>query len=399
MLTSHLRFERTLKTFWLIASIACLLVAVTPVLGHAVIVQTAPAANDELSSAPDEIRLWFTEPLEPNFSRITLHDSSGKPVDTAPSQVDSTDAHQMFVPLESLPDGLYTVAWRVVSAADGHATDGSFAFGVNVAAAGSTVSAAEAPILPEAAAVRAINLLSLALAVGSVGFWLFVARGVLPNDAPLRRLAWIGWAAVGVASVLMLMLQTSISAGVPLLGALANPALGGIIRETAFGHLWLARLALWIAFGAALSLSSDYRRMLWIVLAAGVGMLIVQSLFSHASAAPDRVVALVGQVLHSLSAALWVGGLVAFALVLRSLNGVLHGDEAVVSRAGLPEVITPAATRMPNASAISAPTSPRSRPTHFPSPRPKPRAVNTRFTPASASSGTSSTVLSSSARP
>ncbi|MFN8373435.1 MAG: copper resistance protein CopC [Anaerolineae bacterium] len=146
-----------------------------PASAHANLARSEPAANTVLAEAPAEIRLWFTEPLEPNFSRIRLQDAGGAPVDTAASQIDTTDSTQMFLSLDDLPDGLYTVVWQVVSAADGHPTNGNFAFAVGDAAAGAAAIAQSGETIPvDSALIRGFHLFSLALIVGSIGFWLFV---------------------------------------------------------------------------------------------------------------------------------------------------------------------------------------------------------------------------------
>ena len=45
-------------------------------------------------------------------------------------------------------NGLYTVAWRAVSTADGHSTEGSFAFGIGVAVANNPASAIDESVAP-----------------------------------------------------------------------------------------------------------------------------------------------------------------------------------------------------------------------------------------------------------
>src|SRR5688572_24006569 len=99
---------------------------------HASLVRSNPPANTVLEEAPPEIRLWFTEPLEASFSHIILLDSSGQVVETEKSQIDSSDAHQQFMTLPPLEDGIYTVAWQALSSADGHTTEGSFPFSIGV---------------------------------------------------------------------------------------------------------------------------------------------------------------------------------------------------------------------------------------------------------------------------
>ncbi|MFN8452369.1 MAG: copper resistance protein CopC [Anaerolineae bacterium] len=70
-----------------------------------------------------------------------------------------------------LPDGVYTVSWRAISAADGHSTRGSYAFSVGAVSLALAQAAPDTEtILLPSAPVRWLNLLSMALAVGSVSF-------------------------------------------------------------------------------------------------------------------------------------------------------------------------------------------------------------------------------------
>jgi len=108
----------------------CLLVGVSPIWAHANLLRSDPAPSATLDSAPQAISLWFTEALEPDFSRILLLDGKGGTVITPASVVDPADAKHMTLMPGSLPDGVYTVSWRSISAADGHSTSGSYAFAV-----------------------------------------------------------------------------------------------------------------------------------------------------------------------------------------------------------------------------------------------------------------------------
>ena len=55
-------------------------------------------------------------------------------MDAAPAQLDPADGTHLSVALKPLPNGVYTVSWRVLSAADGHVTTGAFPFAVGVTA-------------------------------------------------------------------------------------------------------------------------------------------------------------------------------------------------------------------------------------------------------------------------
>src|SRR5690606_29604073 len=236
------------SAFGLAVLIAVLLVWVAPALAHASLERSDPPANAILMEPPEAIRLWFTEPLEPEFSMIRLLDASGNPVDLPSGEVDAADPRQLILHSGDLPDGVYTVDWRVLSAYDGHSTMGSFAFSIGVALDGAAETAtSEAAIAPTNAAVRRINLISLALLFGSTGFWLLVwnACGFGPvRDAERRMKAviWAGWLLVGLSNVLILLMQVSIAQNISLSSAATSPALPIVLTNTRFGHLWLARL-------------------------------------------------------------------------------------------------------------------------------------------------------------
>jgi methionine-rich copper-binding protein CopC len=92
-------------------------------LEHAV-----PAVGAAVRAAPLEIRLEFSEGVEPALSRITLADASGRAVPlgavTNPKGDREILAASVSAPLAA---GVYHVTWRVVSV-DSHVTQGDFNF-------------------------------------------------------------------------------------------------------------------------------------------------------------------------------------------------------------------------------------------------------------------------------
>jgi methionine-rich copper-binding protein CopC len=78
---------------------------------------------------PSQVKLWFTQELEPAFSTAQVSDSSGKRIDLGDGRVDGTDRTLLSVSLPSLAPGKYRVSWRVLSV-DTHATEGDFSFDV-----------------------------------------------------------------------------------------------------------------------------------------------------------------------------------------------------------------------------------------------------------------------------
>ena len=80
-------------------------------------------------TAPVDVKIWFTETLEPAFSIIEVTDANGKKVDKKDSHLDDKNKTLLIVSLEQLGEGTYKVHWRVVST-DTHTTQGDFKFTV-----------------------------------------------------------------------------------------------------------------------------------------------------------------------------------------------------------------------------------------------------------------------------
>ncbi len=105
-----------------------------PAAAHANLAGSDPAASALLDQAPAAVTMTFTEPPDPKLSIVHVLDVNGSPVEAGPVDAVSGQSDELTIPLPAdLPDGVYTVSWRVVSEADGHETVGAFSFGVNVA--------------------------------------------------------------------------------------------------------------------------------------------------------------------------------------------------------------------------------------------------------------------------
>ncbi|MBV8104580.1 MAG: copper homeostasis periplasmic binding protein CopC [Hyphomicrobiales bacterium] len=109
-------------------SLAFALVA-SQAFAHAQLEKSTPPVGGTVTS-PSEIRLEFSEGVEPRFSGVTLTSAGGA---TAPLGAARTEAgHQevLIVPIaKALPPGAYIVHWHAVSV-DTHHTQGTFDFTV-----------------------------------------------------------------------------------------------------------------------------------------------------------------------------------------------------------------------------------------------------------------------------
>ncbi len=322
---------------------------------HANLVRSEPRAGQVLVAAPDTIRLLFSEAPEPRFSQIEVLDRTGQAVKgVGPVRLDPDNDKQLDASLEPLPPGLYTVAWRALSAVDGHVTAGAFAFaigsdqvpagGFQAAASGASAGTSSGPTLP-GVLTRWLGYLSMALIVGGFAFVPLVLqpaleaagkqRGRQPRSpasagqtAPFSHASGLfrvlvgGWALLLITTLAGALVQAATSANVDLVAALNGPLLT-LLSGTRYGTIFWLRLAAVLAIGGLLGLRQSRwwrrdwtARWWWAGAATGFIVLLTTSLNSHAAAAPEALPAVSADVLHLLAASLWIGGLVALLLAL-----------------------------------------------------------------------------------
>ena len=104
--------------------------AAHPAEAHVFLKSSQPAANQVIVQAPAQVVLTFSDSVTATGNTITVTDAAGSHVDKGDSAQDSVNPAVVKVSLNNLPAGVYTVAYHVVSAADGHVTEDSFKFGV-----------------------------------------------------------------------------------------------------------------------------------------------------------------------------------------------------------------------------------------------------------------------------
>jgi hypothetical protein len=115
--------------------VAAAVVAAATTLGasgagaHAFLDHASPSVGSSVPSPPADLKMWFTQQLEPAFTSATVTDKSGASVESGAAQVDSKNPTELHVPLKPLPPGTYTVTWHALSV-DTHTTQGHFTFEV-----------------------------------------------------------------------------------------------------------------------------------------------------------------------------------------------------------------------------------------------------------------------------
>ena len=98
-------------------------------LGHSGLQRAEPPVEGTLQRPPREVKLYFSERLEPDYSTVRVKDGGGARVDRQDAHVDASNPHLLRVTLQPLEHGTYAVIWRVLSV-DSHVTEGRFTFRV-----------------------------------------------------------------------------------------------------------------------------------------------------------------------------------------------------------------------------------------------------------------------------
>ncbi|MBN9392316.1 MAG: CopD family protein [Chloroflexi bacterium] len=253
---------------------------------HAGYERSIPASNARLPAGkpPVLVQVWFTEPLEVKFSKLTVFDKDGARVDLGNSQVSQSEPKSMFVGLKSdLPDGFYTVVFENASTEDGHTIKGSLAFVVGTGALPATQSTspldlAEQNVSTEnrnsnfwTISLRLLNYLAGTAFVGALGFVLLVwPKAVIRAKASKRMgpeltaasqrgvekvqpLAWLSLAGLFIGWFGWFIYQAGafsnqnpgqlLGFGVTS-GGSGPQALTDFLFGSRYGSIWLARLVL-----------------------------------------------------------------------------------------------------------------------------------------------------------
>ncbi len=301
-------------------------------LAHSNLLRSDPADGATLSQSPGEARLWFSEEIEPAFSRAVAFDAESQPVSFG-SHVAADDPRLLVVTMApALATGWYRIDWQAQAKLDGHLTRGSIAFGIGVAGpppriADAAAVAATGSGSPVEVGLRWLILLSAVVLVGSFAFWLLQSGNSPPKGHVSRGtrigagqwvVAELAWTIFLVANVVFLTNAVANASEATSLDDL-GPPLVQLATQTTFGQLWLAREAIAFVIGMILldRATSPASTRDWIALALGGGLLLSISLTSHsASVATLAPVAIANDWLHLASVALWVGGVVQLAVAL-----------------------------------------------------------------------------------
>lgn len=306
---------------WLLPlSVLCAFALVPLASAHAELRSAEPAPNGHVDPGVTQITLTFSEAVDHSYTGVDITDLNGTSVTDGPTTFDATRANAIHRSVLPLRDGIYTVAWKALSA-DSHTVRGGYLFTVGNATLkyAAPVSASDnagdysiAATVKEGTA-RFAFYAGAFIALGAPLYVLLIAR----VDPPRRLLITIAFAAlVGAGGALL---------GLSFLAARTDSSLiaaSSTIAGRSF--VWRAGLAALAGVSTVVGLRANVaRQRTWLgaTLALAAAALFAASLGSHAAADEQyHVTSVTFDALHLWMGALWIGGVVGMLLVLPGEN-------------------------------------------------------------------------------
>ncbi len=312
---------------------------VSSVSAHAVLVNSTPDYGAAVDQSPPEIKLVFSEAIDPSFSTARLVDSNNRVIVPGPGEMVPGNPFVMRLPLPHLPDGIYSVIYKNRSAEDGHVVEGVISFSVGK----STPRVSQLPpigadypafTLPPIfdILIRWLSYLGMAGILGALIFRLVVWRPNFTQDgAPSDQkgnthvLTWVRQQ-INVSVLLVILmaigllisqtLQASTGAFLPALAQLSGGSTGRLL-----GVRVLLVLLIWLWFTRTHFPQQIYHRWKsdwsWIIaLSLGLATALTFSLQGHAAAGGSPL-SIAADWLHLSAVSAWIGGLVLLTRMLR----------------------------------------------------------------------------------
>ena len=296
-------------------------------------------------STPDEISVFFSEPLELTYSSIDVLDPNGEKINIDSAFNVDDDPSTIGTKLQdNIGEGTFTVSTKVLSAVDGHLVSNSFIFSIDPEATTEQkidtlnidkFSRNDDIFAIEEAISRVPSFIGQIIIIGSIISFIWLLRPfsnqIKSNsfsnlilqyrrddlDKNLLKLILVGITLVLVSTIAMIIVQ-SLSINTGLLEAVS----------TSFGTIWAVRMFfIVVLFSFAVFLyyslflrnkqnkkSIINKKNLFTMLGLGLIILFTYSLISHSAATPNKLSILL-DLSHGIAASIWIGGLIFIGFV------------------------------------------------------------------------------------
>ena len=285
--------------------------------------ETIPSLSSNAPTGTSEVIIFFSEPVDINFSEVKVLDNNGNQVDNKDTNYFENEL-SLIVTTPPLEDGVYTVTTKVLSKIDGHLVPDAFLFAIGNAIVDSASLEFERPseivFLPEAGA-RFPGLVGqtivLGIVISSLIIWGTQNKQLIREEldkiekfhhGKFMKLTGIGLVLIFISNILMIAVQSI------RLEASPFDAI-----QTDFGNIWIIRmtitvilLGIWFRLDRKKVLSKKNQISMLVAMLALIG---TSSLIGH-GAASGETPALILDYIHNLVSAVWIGGIFYFVFTL-----------------------------------------------------------------------------------
>ncbi|AJM91620.1 virginiamycin B lyase family protein [Nitrosopumilus piranensis] len=285
--------------------------------------ETIPSLTSNAPAGTTEVIVYFSEPIDINFSELRVFDTNGNQIDNKDTSYYEGEL-SLIVTTPPLEDGVYTASTKVLSKVDGHLVPDAFLFAVGDVVIDPSLLDVKQPselvFLPEAGA-RFPGLVGQTIVLGAVIASLIIwgtqnkqlIREELDkiekfHHGKFMSITGIGLVLIFISNILMIAVQ-SVRLGVSPLDAI----------QTDFGITWVMRmsitiilLGIWFWLDRSRSLSKKNQIPM---LGAMLALIATSSLIGH-GAASGHTPALILDYIHNLVSGVWIGGIIYFVFTL-----------------------------------------------------------------------------------
>ncbi|MDB9722241.1 CopD family protein [Nitrosopumilus sp.] len=285
--------------------------------------ETIPNLSSNAPTGVSEVIVYFSEPVELNFSTLKVLDNNGNQIDNKDTDY-YQDEKSLIVTTSPLEDGVYTVTTKVLSKVDGHLVPGAFLFAVGDVVIDPKLlenqSSIDLIFYPEAGA-RFPGIVGQTIVLGVVIASLIIwgtqnkqsikeelEQVQIKHHQKFMSITGIGLMLIFISNILMIAVQTV---------RLETSPIEAI--QTYFGTIWLARMIITIVLLGiwfTLDRKTNVTKKIQIpMLVAMLALISTSSLIGH-GAASGETPALILDYIHNLVAAVWIGGIFYFVFTL-----------------------------------------------------------------------------------
>jgi copper transport protein len=283
---------------------------------HAVVASSQPGDKEQLTTAPSYASVTFNESVSPDLGGLTVLDSQGNRVDDGTTTQPEGETLRTNVKSDA-PNGTYVMNYRVISA-DGHPVSGAIVYSIGTQVDEGSVANVQVksnPVAEVAGAIgRFIAYAGGLLAAGLVFFVWFVHDGG-PDGPGLEKIVRRAAVVAVVGQLVVIAAQSVLASGEGISSAF-NPA---VVSKVLAGELGWASLVLFLGLAGVVAAGFQRNELAGQCLAfyGFVTVAVSYALWGHDTESDPRWLAISADVLHLATAALWFGGLVGLAVVLR----------------------------------------------------------------------------------